>query len=317
MSEFKVSVIIPVYNAEKYIRKAIESALLQDETGEIIVIEDKSPDKSLQLCLELAFTNPRIKVYQHEDKQNHGASATRNLGISLANYDFISFLDADDYYLPKRFLKDKELFESSVSIDGVYSAVGTDYYETVEKAAIPKNFLTTIKEKLDPKDLFFFLVKSEYGWIHCNGLTVKKNIFKKVGLFDIDLKISQDTDLLIRMAALTKLVPGEIEKPVAMRGVHMQNRINDAERLIYFNKILFNKLFNWSIEKKLPYNKKKLLWKLYYQTNIDNLDRTPLKRFTSALNEVYRYPFLLGYLEFYKIIPFLNRFIKKQETGSR
>src|SRR5690349_17274444 len=98
MGDFKVSVVIPVYNAEKYIRKAVESALMQPEVGEVIAVEDKSPDNSLHLLTEWAKTEPRLKVYQHPDKQNHGAGVSRNQGILNSKFDYIAFLDADDYY---------------------------------------------------------------------------------------------------------------------------------------------------------------------------------------------------------------------------
>src|SRR4051812_37519090 len=129
MSDFKVSVVIPVYNAEKYIKAAVNSALMQEEVGEVILVEDKSPDNSLSVCKGLEMQDSRVHLYQHPDKQNHGAGASRNLGITLAKLDYIAFLDADDYFLPNRFKKDKTLFEKDPSIDAVYSAIGTHYYE--------------------------------------------------------------------------------------------------------------------------------------------------------------------------------------------
>jgi glycosyltransferase involved in cell wall biosynthesis len=63
-------------------------------------VEDKSPDNALEVCLKLAEKYQRVKLYQHPDQQNHGAGASRNLGIEKATGEFIAFLDADDYYLP-------------------------------------------------------------------------------------------------------------------------------------------------------------------------------------------------------------------------
>src|SRR5687767_10956534 len=106
----KISVIIPVYNAEKYVTQAVESALQFEEVYEVILIEDKSPDNALEVCRQLAEKNDRVKLFQHPDKGNHGAGPTRNLGLENATGDFIAFLDADDYYLPNRFDAEKELF---------------------------------------------------------------------------------------------------------------------------------------------------------------------------------------------------------------
>jgi glycosyltransferase involved in cell wall biosynthesis len=309
VSEFKVSVIIPVYNAEKYLKKAIESALSQNETGEVVVVEDKSPDNSLKIAKQMSSNDSRISVYQHLDKQNHGAGASRNLGIIKAKFDYISFLDADDYYLPNRFKMDKHLFDKDEYIDGVYNALGTDYYEEVGNAMIPQKFITTIRKEVDPEDLFFELVNTKNGWIHSNAITVKKHVFEKAGVFDHTLEIGEDSDLWIRVSATCKLVGGEIHEPVAMRGVHLQNRINDVKRVHHYRPILFSKLLNWAVEKKLPMDKTRILWKSYYQTNIDHIKRGIIRRFADAIIQGYRYPFLLGYSEYYKTFPFISRFI--------
>ena len=74
----KISVITPVYNAEKYITQAVESALQFPEVWEIILVEDQSPDNALEVCKTLAEKYDRVKLFQHPDKGNHGAGASRN-----------------------------------------------------------------------------------------------------------------------------------------------------------------------------------------------------------------------------------------------
>ncbi len=76
----KISVIIPVYNAEKYVRNAGESALQQPESGEILLVEDNSPDNCLQLCRDLEREYEIVRLLRHADGRNHGAGASRNLG---------------------------------------------------------------------------------------------------------------------------------------------------------------------------------------------------------------------------------------------
>ena len=107
-----ISVIIPVYNASAFLKKAVNSALQFEEVKEILLLEDCSTDDSLEICRKLAEENTKIKLFQHPDKGNHGAGASRNLGLSKASQDFISFLDADDYYLPNRFKAENELFKN-------------------------------------------------------------------------------------------------------------------------------------------------------------------------------------------------------------
>ncbi len=97
----RVSIIIPVYNAEKTIERAVKSALLQT-AGEIemIVIDDGSADGSAVVCGRLAAADPRIHFYQPFGTKGKGVSAARNFGLSKASGDFITFLDADDALAP-------------------------------------------------------------------------------------------------------------------------------------------------------------------------------------------------------------------------
>ncbi len=91
----KVSVVMPVYNAEKYLAKSIESMLSQSlKEIELILVNDGSKDKSLAICEEYAKRDSRIIVI---NKKNEGACIARNTGISIAKGKYIQLVDADDY----------------------------------------------------------------------------------------------------------------------------------------------------------------------------------------------------------------------------
>lgn len=91
----KISIIVPVYNAEKYIDQALQSISRQSyQNLEILLIDDGSTDNSLSLCESLAKKDERIIVYHQE---NAGASAARNKGIELATGKYIMFVDGDDW----------------------------------------------------------------------------------------------------------------------------------------------------------------------------------------------------------------------------
>lgn len=93
--EKKVSVIIPVYNVEKYIEEAIESVMNQTyKNVEIVVVDDGSTDNSGKLCDEIAKKDDRIKVYH---TVNGGLSVARNVGLENATGDYLMFLDSDDF----------------------------------------------------------------------------------------------------------------------------------------------------------------------------------------------------------------------------
>ena len=80
-NDFSLSVIIPVYNCELFIEKAIASVLTQTEVTEIVVVNDGSTDKTGLLLNQLQKQNSILKIYHHQNKLNKGRSASRNLGI--------------------------------------------------------------------------------------------------------------------------------------------------------------------------------------------------------------------------------------------
>ena len=94
----KVSVIVPIYNVEHFLRKCIESIQQQTYTNlEIILVDDGSLDLSGKICDEISKLDSRIKVVH---KQNEGVSAARNSGINIATGEFVCFVDGDDYVMP-------------------------------------------------------------------------------------------------------------------------------------------------------------------------------------------------------------------------
>lgn len=93
-----VSVIIPVYNVEKYLCKCLDSVLAQTYTNlEIILVDDGSPDACGQICDQYAQKDSRVKVLH---KANGGVSSARNAGLDLATGKYIYFMDSDDYIQP-------------------------------------------------------------------------------------------------------------------------------------------------------------------------------------------------------------------------
>ena len=94
----KISIIIPIYNAEKDLKRCIDSVLTQSyQNFELILINDGSKDLSGMICQEYAQIDNRIKYFCQD---NSGVSAARNLGIKKSTGTWISFIDADDYIEP-------------------------------------------------------------------------------------------------------------------------------------------------------------------------------------------------------------------------
>ena len=94
----KVSVVVPVYGAEKFVATTLDSLLAQTyENFEVIIVDDASPDGSIAICQQ--YDDPRIKIIHQE---NRGLPGARNTGIRNSTGDYIALLDADDVWVPTK-----------------------------------------------------------------------------------------------------------------------------------------------------------------------------------------------------------------------
>lgn len=261
---FSISVIIPVFNGEGFIKKAINSAISQPEVSEIVVVNDGSKDNTFIIVEEMQRQYPKIKICHHDNQLNKGRSASRNLGIKNATGHYIAFLDADDFYLNNRFKNDKEIFENNDKIDGVYNAIGAFFYRKPSNLEQNKLKLTTVSEPINPDNLFEALTSYKKGYFSIDGLTVKKSVFNTVGYFTESLQVAEDTEMIYKLALKHQLKSGIIDRPVAMRGVHHDNVFNNKKVYSTFTIKMFESLFVWAnkelISVKKMDNLLNLLW---------------------------------------------------------
>ncbi|KPE51552.1 glycosyltransferase family 2 protein [Chryseobacterium indologenes] len=271
----RVSVIIPVYNAAEFLEKAVGSALQLEEVKEIILIEDGSADDSLTVCRKLAAEDYRIRFFQHPNGENRGAAATRNLGIEKASEEFITFLDADDFYLSNRFDAEKEIFKNA-DIEGVFGAIGTEYLTEKGKQEFQSKFnnisLSTVNYPAEGEEIFRGLLRLTPKFfatsIPLNTLTIKRQSLDRHGIrFNPALRLHQDTEFTIRLAYHCHLKTGIIDKAIAMRGIHDNNRITKIIRYTpEYNQrqlLYWTSLYNWSVSRKLPNEYKKRIYLIY------------------------------------------------------
>lgn len=252
----QVSVVVPVYNAELFLQRCVESILEHDEVGEILLIEDSSTDNSLALCRNLEKESDRVHLCTHPGGGNRGAGETRNLGMRNARFQYLAFLDADDFYLSSRFANLSYLKENP-EVDGVYHSVGTHYYNEqakkdhfirVTRAGSHNPDVTGLTTRCPGSQLFETLVLGQAGWLHLDGLTIRRTLLEKSGYFDPSLRIGQDTDFILRCSYFGRLESDEPSKVVACRGVHESNRIlyGDNAQARSSRKLLAKKLFHFS-----------------------------------------------------------------------
>ncbi len=230
-----VSIIIPCYNAEKYIAETIQSVLDQTyQNWELIIVDDGSKDSSSKIVSNFLNDN-RISFYH---QINSGVSSARNNGFTKAYGKYITFLDADDVWL-KDNLEEKISYLKDNTIDVVYSRYDTinEKSESTSKI-LNKAIYPTLKDVL--------LLKGNYSTAP-SGLVIKSEVLKKIGGFDTNLSNNADQDIWIRILSNNYTI-ALIEKPLWKYRVHANNMSNniallEKDSVYMFNKAAKNKLF--------------------------------------------------------------------------
>ncbi|MCF6130690.1 glycosyltransferase family 2 protein [Flavobacterium wongokense] len=190
------SIVIPVFNKEKFVAKTLQSVLAQPFSDfEVIVVNDGSTDGSEVEIL--AIQDDRIRYFH---KKNEGVAIARNFGIEKATADFICFLDADDYWYPD-FLKTMHRFIAELPEQKVFAAaIEIETSNKLLKAhySIPK--------KSDFEIVDFFEASQKECVLWTSSVCIHKNVFEKVGVFDTKIKHGEDTELWIRIGLQFQIV---------------------------------------------------------------------------------------------------------------
>lgn len=200
-----LSVIIPVFKAEKSLCKCIDSIILQSYKNlEIILIDDGSPDNCPAICEDYARKDNRIKVIH---KQNEGVSCARNTGLENANGEYIAFVDSDDYI-------DMTMYEKLMN-----EAIGSNKdivfcgYNVVQNGKIAPKNEPQLELTLTNKDFYYNFIKygenSVFGFVW--RMVVKKNIATQIK-FNSELSIAEDLIYILDLLKITNNISVVDEK---------------------------------------------------------------------------------------------------------
>ena len=234
----KVSVIIPVYGVEHYIAVTVQSVLEQTYRNfEILIINDGSPDKSIEVCQE--YRDPRIKIIHQE---NQGVSAARNTGIRHAQGDYLAFLDGDDIWLPEKLEKHVMHLDTSLNV-----GVSFSYSAFIDEAGIPLGiYQTALTEKITPA---YISRRNPVG----NGSTpvIRREVFEAIAYqdnnngvveksyFDRQLHNMEDVECWLRIAIQTNWQIEGIPEVLTLYRVHSAghsanviNHMKSLERVV-------------------------------------------------------------------------------------
>ena len=214
------SVIIPLYNKENFVLNTIKSVWNQTFTDyEIIIIEDCSTDKSLDIVSKIE--NDKIRIIRHE--KNKGLSASRNTAIKNANANYLAFLDADDLwkedYLQELFHLITEFPEAKLF------ATNYEEFYSDDKILVPENNSKNLQNNSLIRDFFEISLAQP---LYCpSSFCVEKSIFETVGYYDETITFGEDVDFNIR--ANNEFLLAYCKKPLVLYLILSENQITQSK----------------------------------------------------------------------------------------
>ena len=190
------SIVIPIYNSEKYIKKCLLSVLKQKFTNyEILIINDCSTDKSLAVCQRFRKKYSFIKILNQ--KKNKGVSSCRNLGLKYSIGKYVIFLDADDYLIDSSLKKLSEHIKQHKS-----SEIIIGQHNVLSDGNIYKEKLNKAKFKNEDKIKFINQIPHFSGY--CWRFVIKKSFIKIKNIFFTNAKMYEDEDFICKLIVHSK-----------------------------------------------------------------------------------------------------------------
>ncbi|MBE9030964.1 glycosyltransferase [filamentous cyanobacterium LEGE 11480] len=220
----RVSVIIPTYNAEKFIAKTIRSVLNQTyQDFEILIIDDESPDGSVAVCKQ--FRDDRIRIIS---QKNRGLPGARNTGIRAAQGEFISFVDADDLWLPEKLAAHVKQLDSRPEVGISFSCSAFIDDDDVRTGLLQK---PTRLENITPD---YVLCRNPIG--NGSAAVLRRQVFDEIAFEDdkhgpvetcyFDERVNHhsadatDVECWLRISIQTDWVMAGIDQPLTLYRIH-------------------------------------------------------------------------------------------------
>jgi glycosyltransferase involved in cell wall biosynthesis len=247
-NDSKVSVIIPVFNAEKFIEKSINSVLDQTcQNFEIIVVDDASTDDSLKIIKKMSKQNDKIKIIEH--KQNTGRAGAMNSGLKEAKGNYIAFLDADDIIEKEKLNEQIKVFERNKNIDMTYTDLREfdekgegKIWESVDFKTL-KEPLKRLQESAKSKGKFKYTsqILDKDKFIPGGSVMIRKKIISRGIKFDEELKNSEDCDFNFKIIGAGYKIK-RIPKVLYFYRQHPNQKSNDKGKMQIAKKYITKKL---------------------------------------------------------------------------
>jgi len=207
------SIVIPLFNKEKHIQDTLDCVFKQTfNQYEIIVVDDGSTDNSVKKVLQ--FKNTIIRLIK---KENGGSASARNTGIEHAKFQYIAFLDADDFWDPEYLAEQNKLirdFPDAAMWGHSYGRVLNGKKILVEHG-LPNDFRGIVEN--------YFALKRKTDFFHTSSIVIPKSVFEKIGYFDTRIKGTEDTEMWFRIISM--LPVAFCNKTYGYHNIDADNRI--------------------------------------------------------------------------------------------
>lgn len=256
-----ISVVIPIYNGEKFLREAVDSVLCQTKSvQEIVLIDDGSKDGSFEIMQSIAESSPVPVVLRQQE--NCGVSVARNNGLASASCKLIAFLDVDDLWSPTKIEKQLAIYEKYKS-ESIYSF--TDFFvNTKEKTKLQSaKYYNVCLEGNYTTEKFQKAFVSENFIGTASTSIFNREIALKIGGFNSRLNHSEDFDFVLRYSQLAEV--RLVNEPLLIKRAHGAN-LTGNKKLHYWSHITSLKLnieLN-SVYSRFNYSEKTIKQMRYY-----------------------------------------------------
>ncbi len=245
-----VDVVIPAYNAARYIEETLLSVAKQgDALAKVIVVNDGSSDSTTEIVSRFAASHPTIAI-QIINQENAGLSAARNAGIKAATAPYIAFLDADDLWLQEKLKMQLAVFNRSKDekLGLVYCAYGV-ISETSARLPTVALIYPKLRGNIARKLMLGNFISGSGS-----AVLIKKSAFDIVGLFDEQLRAGEDWDMWLRIAQ--SFHAEYCAEELVLIRLHDANMQKDTLRMLSADLMILNKF------EALQQSNFFLLWKI-------------------------------------------------------
>jgi glycosyltransferase involved in cell wall biosynthesis len=316
----KVSVCLPVYNAENYIRKTIDSILRQTYSDfEFVILENGSTDNSLSIIKQ--YDDPRIKIFTN--KETLPSTENWNKCINLASGDLIALFHSDDIYEPNMLEEEVRQFNKYPNLGAVFTRGYTiDENDTVTGEMFMDDPLKK-SELIDLNMAFYSYIESGKGSFICPTTMIPKKVYSEIGKYDsAGYRYAFDYDMYFRILERypiriinEKLIKYRIHSGQGTKKVVIKHHKPD-EMFLLFNKFIKSPALSMELPRSLINSMRKAEKKDYYRCAINALKRNDTAYATEMLGKAVQidpgiFDMVIKYLSSKNKISWLTSFIER------